>query len=84
MGYKQSRERYRRLRRTYEKTKNSYGSGVYYDDEKGMYRKYTCNKKSIRQQCHRKVRRYYKRHIGEYGGKGNIDRRLCEYWWEVL
>lgn len=40
MGYKQSKERNRRLKKLYESTKQSCGAGVYFDNDKKRYIKY--------------------------------------------
>jgi hypothetical protein len=43
MAYKQAANRKKRLLKTYRETRNSYGSGVWFDEERGIYRKYTAS-----------------------------------------
>ena len=62
MAYKQARNRHKRLVKTYEETKNSYGSGVWYDEERGIYKRYTASNtpgyaKSLRRVGNKKVRK---------------------------
>ena len=81
MGYKRSKEQRRRDARTYSKTKTSYGKGIYYDKEKGIYRRYQLPERTrfVKRKCNRAVRRYK----GALSTKGAY-RRVSEYWWEIL
>lgn len=61
MAYKQAMNRRRRLIRTYNETKNCYGSGVWYDEDKGRYIKSTASNtpgyaKLLRKYGNKKVR----------------------------
>ena len=83
MGYRASQERNRRLKKLYADTKYSYSAGVYYDDDKGRYVKYTPRRKSgytkfLRRVANRKVRKnkdYFKR---------GLYRKVYDYWWELF
>jgi hypothetical protein len=60
--YKQAQNRRKRLIRTYEATKSSYGSGVWYDEDRGFYYKYTASNtpgytKLLKRISNKKVRR---------------------------
>jgi hypothetical protein len=62
MAYKQAANRKKRLLKTYRETRNSYGSGVWFDEERGIYRKYTASNtpgyaKAIRKAGNKKFRR---------------------------
>ena len=62
MGYRRSKERNRRLKKLYDETKNWYGAGAYYDEDKKRYIRYSPCKNSgytkyLRKVANRKVRR---------------------------
>ena len=83
MAYKQARNRRKKLVKTYEETKNSYGSGVWYDEDRGMYKKYTASNtpgyaKSLRRTGNKKVRQSKEVHNhGEY-------RKVYDYKWTLF
>ena len=82
MAYKQASNRRKKLVKTYEETKNSYGSGVWYDDERGFYYKYTASNtpgyaKSLRRISNKKVRK-----SPLILSHGNY-RRLYDYKWAL-
>ena len=65
MGHKQARERNRRLKKLYNKTKNSYGSGAFLVNENKQGRRTRLKRyyrprrsKYWRQHANRKLRRY--------------------------
>lgn len=81
MGYLRSKERNRRLEKLYEETKNSYGAGVWYDEKKGRYIRYSCggrkHKRYLKKLSSKKARRYQ-------GDMQNSDyKRTFDYWWEL-
>jgi len=80
MGYKRSQEQRRRDERTYSETKTWYGKGVWYDKEKGIYRRYSLPERTrfVKRKCNRAVRRYK----GDLTTKGAY-RKVSEYWWEI-
>lgn len=82
MSYHRSQERNRRLKKLYNETKNSYGSGVWYDDENNRYIKYTCRsrkyKKYLKKISSKKTRRYK-------GDLAHCDyKKTFDYWWELF
>ncbi len=82
MGYRRSRERNRRLKKLYNKTKTSYGAGAYYDECKGRYIKYCPKKpgaaKYLRKVSNKKVRKYK-----GYLKQGASYRKVDEYQWKL-
>ena len=64
----------------YTETMRHYGSGVYFDEEKGRYIR--CwqprRAKYVKNKCNRAVRRYK----GPLNTKGAY-RKISEYWWEI-
>ena len=80
MAYKQSQHRKRRLLKTYRKTRGKYGSGVWFDEEKGMYYRYTASNtpgytKALRKQSNKKVRKSLDNYnFGTY-------KKLYDYKW---
>ena len=82
MSHKRKCEENRRLKKLYEKTRHSYGAGVWFDEMKGRYIKYSCHNKWLKTHCRRIIRRRMK-NIG-MSRKGNGYRKLFDYWWELL
>ena len=80
MGYKRSQEQRKRDEHTYSETKTWYGKGVWYDKEKGIYRRYSLPERTrfVKRKCNRAVRRYK----GDLTSKGAY-RKVSEYWWEI-
>lgn len=83
MAYKQSQNRKKRLLKTYRETKNAYGSGVWFNERKGRYVKYTASNtpgytKFLRRLSNRKVRRA--KDIGNYGAY----KKQYDYWWTLF
>lgn len=82
MAYKQAQNRRKKLMKTYEETKNCYGSGVWFNDEKGFYIKCTASNtpgyaKYLRRVGNRKVR-----HSKELHNHGTY-RRMFDYKWAL-
>ena len=82
MSHKRKCEENRRLKKLYEKTRHAYGAGVWFDESKGRYIKYSCHNKWLKTHCRRIIRRRMK-NIG-MPRKGNGYRKLFDYWWELL
>ena len=80
MGYKRSKEQRKRDEHTYSETKTWYGKGVWYDKEKGIFRRYSLPERTrfVKRKCNRAVRRYK----GDLTTKGAY-RKVSEYWWEI-
>ena len=84
MSYQRARERNRRLKKLYDKTKNGYGAGAWYDEKKERYIRYFCHDKDLKKQCRRTTRRRLKqRHCGERLNRGAY-KKVFDYWWELL
>jgi hypothetical protein len=80
--YKQAKERHRKLLKTYNETKHNYGSGVWFDEDRGFYRKYSASNtpgyaKSLRKIGNKKVRKALE--IGNYSNY----RKSFDYKWEL-
>ena len=87
MAYKQAKNRKKRLSKTYEEIKHmkshSTGSGVWYDEDRGFYYKYTASNtpgyaKLLRRICNKKVRKSI-----DIGGHSNY-RRAFDYKWTLF
>ena len=83
MAYKQAQNRKKRLLKTYQETKNSYGSGVWFDSDRGFYYKYTASNtpgyaKSLRRVGNKKVRKSRDNcNFGTY-------KKLYDYKWTIF
>lgn len=83
MAYKQAKNRRKKLARTYEETKYGYGSGVWYDEERGYYYKYSATNtpgytKLLKRISNKKVRQAAE--VGNYGDY----RRNYDYKWVLF
>lgn len=83
MGYRGSRERNRRLKKLYNETKNEYGAGAYYDEDKGRYVEYSPNRKSGHTKYLRKLSNRKVRKSKDYLNHGAY-RKMYDYWWELF
>lgn len=84
MGYKQSKERNRRLKKLYESTKHSYGRGAYYDTKKKRFIRYTARRKSAYPRfLRKKANRTVRRNKSESMNHGSY-RKQFDYWWELF
>lgn len=83
MGYKQSKERNRRLVKLYENTKNSYGRGAYYDKKKKRLIRYTVRRNANLPRFYRKRANRAVRRNPEVLNHGAY-RKQFDYWWELL
>lgn len=82
MGYHRAEERNRRLKKLCDETKNSCGSGAYYDENKNRYIKCCARNtpgyaKYLRKISNRRVRK------SDIPLKGCSYKRLYDYWWEL-
>ena len=87
MAYKQAQNRRKRLLRTYHEVESikshSTGSGVWYDDDRGFYYKYTASNapgyaKMLRRISNKKVRKAV-----DVGSHGDY-RRNYDYKWTLF
>lgn len=87
MSWKRAEERKKRLIKLYNKTKNHYGRGAWYDEDNDRYYRYSLNNgrsysyyKFCKNYSNRLIRR---RMLDE-----NIDRTTCkkqfDLWWSVF
>ena len=82
MSHRRSRETQLRLRKLASETSYWFGSGAYYDEDKGRYKRYYSHggsgyPKWLRTVANRKVRRA--KNVPQGGGY----RRVYDYWWEL-
>ena len=85
MSHRRSRERNRRLKRLYYKTKNSCRGGAYYDTGKKRYIKYYISNKSGNSKMLRKLTNKKIRNMDlETKLKGNQYRKTFDYWWTLF
>jgi hypothetical protein len=82
MAYKQAKNRRKRLVKTYEETKHKYGSGIWYDEDRGRYIRCTASNtpgyaKILRRICNKKVRK--SADVGNFG----VYRKSYDYKWTL-
>lgn len=83
MAYKQAQKRKKRLLKTYKKTKNSCYGGVWFDERKGYYRKFSCSNtpgytKLLRRLSNKRVRRT------KYLGNFSSYKKIYDYKWTLF
>lgn len=82
MSYQRSCQEYKRMRRLYDKTKNAYGAGVYFNEQKNRFMRYSASNgvrsKFLKKQSNKRVRRATDLH--NYAAY----RRYLDYYCEVL
>ncbi|MBQ8806577.1 MAG: hypothetical protein IJZ68_09065 [Bacteroidaceae bacterium] len=84
MSYQRARERNRRLRKLYDATKNGYGAGAGYDEEKGRYYRYSCHDRDLKAHCRRVTRRRLKNIHFDANLSGGAHKKVFDYWWTLL
>lgn len=82
MSYQRKIEDIRRLKSLYDKTKNSYIAGVWYDKDKNRYYRYSCNIKSEKVICKRRTRRKLKGR--NYILQRGQYKKVHEYKWMII
>lgn len=82
MSYHRKQEEKHQLNKLYNKTKNSYGAGAWYDEDKNRIIRYSCHIKRDKILCRRITRKRLKRNSSCYSGC--IYKRFYDYWWEIL
>ena len=82
MSYKRTIERRKRLRRLYNATKDRYGAGAYYDEQKHRIIRYSCNLSRIRRAGNKLIRCRMKRI--DHVVNGASYKKMYDYWWNVL
>ena len=84
MSYKRSRENKKRLKSLYNKTKHSYGSGAYYNEDKGFYTKFYIHSAWLKKHSRKMTRIRQKRELDNLNCKGCRYKKFFDYWWELL
>lgn len=82
MSYQRSREDKRRLKKTYEETKNEYGPGVWYDEKKKRYIRLDFTSSWLKTHCRHMIRRRLKK-SDSFNEKG-LYKKYFDYWWELF
>ena len=81
MGHRRARQDRKKLRRLYDETKNQYGAGVWYDEQKHRFIRYSTGSGGraafLKKQSNKRVRR--KADVGSH----NAYRRHFDYRWEL-
>lgn len=81
MGYRRSQQDKHKLKKLYEETRTKYGSGVYYNEDKGRLIFYSARgsgcPKELRRRSNKKLRR--SKDTLNHG----LYRRIYDYWWEL-
>ena len=80
MSHRRSVEDERRLKKTYEETKNDYGPGVWYDERKGRYIRSNFTDTWLKTHCRRVIRRRLKQDAVFY--EKGLYKKYFDYWWE--
>lgn len=83
MGYFRATEQKKRNIKVYYQTKNYYGAGVYYDDQKQRYIRYYPNSKSGLTKLLKRVSNKKVRNAKEIHNHCQY-KRLYDYWWNLL
>lgn len=83
MAYKQAQNRKKHLLKTYRKTRTKYGAGVWFDEDKGLYIRYTPSNisgytKYLRRLSNKRVRR--SKEFYNYSSY----KKLYDYWWTLF
>lgn len=81
MSYRRKQEEKHRLKKLYKETKNSYGAGVWYNEEKHRYIRYTCHNEWTKTYGRRLIRRRLKNKDCPFGC---FYKKFYDYWWEIL
>lgn len=90
MSYRRCKERDKRLKKLFKKTEHSYGAGVWYNEDKNRYIRYSCHNKWLKHHCRKTIRTRMKQEQREsdsiqlIGGKNNTYKKYYDYWWELL
>ena len=87
MSWQRSRETKRRYKNLYKQTKNHYGRGVWYDEERDRFIRFQMSKKGrgnriayVKNKCNRKLRRSNT----AFGRAKGAYKKHAEFWWEVF
>lgn len=82
MGHRRTKQERKKLRRLYDETKHSYGAGVWYDEQKHRFIRYSMGSGGrstfLKKQSNKRVRRA--EDVGNHCGY----RRHFDYNWELF
>lgn len=82
MSYQRSRQEHKRMSRLYDQTKNTYGAGAYFNEQKNCFMRYSASNgvrsKFLKKQSNKRVRRATDLH--NYAAY----RRYLDYYFELL
>lgn len=80
MGYKQAKERNRRLEKRYKKYGTRMSSGVWYNEDAERYIEYHAPRRAkyFRNRSNRKIRR-----LQTFEGNHGTFKKVYDVWWEV-
>lgn len=83
MAYKQAQNRRKRLLKTYRQTKTNYSAGVFFDEDKGRYVRYSPSNtpgytKFLKKVSNRKIRK--SKDVVNHGAY----KRQYDYWWALF
>ena len=73
----------RKLKRLYEKTKHQYGTGVWYDDRKNRFIRYSCHNTWLKRYCS-KITRTRMKNILENSKSKAEYKKIFDYWWNLI
>ena len=73
-----------RLEKLYRETSRYYGAGVYFNSYKNRLMRYSCNSRSLRTLCNRKLRRRMNSDLGYVVANGCQYRKHVDYWWMLI
>ena len=82
MSYQRKAEDNRRLHKTYEETKRSYGPGVWYNERKERYCRLNFTNSWLKRHCSKVTRKRLKRTRVIVSSK-SYYKRFYDYWWEL-
>ena len=83
MSHRRKSEDKRRLKRLYEKTKNSYGAGAWYSDKKNRFIRYSCHNAWLKRYCS-KITRTRMKNILENSNSKAEYKKIFDYWWILI
>lgn len=83
MSYRRSQQEKKKLKKLYEETKTSYGSGAYFDKDKKRYIRYTSCSAPVRKQYKRQNVRNFRRNKVKVPARGCKYKRFYDFWWNI-
>ena len=83
MSHRRKSEDKRRLKKLYEETKHQYGTGVWYNDKKNRFIRYSCHNTWLKRHCS-KITRTRMKNILENSNSKAEYKKIFDYWWILL